>query len=310
MKAVRFERFGPPDVLTLVDVDEPHASAGQVRIRVRAVGVNGLDGKIRAGHLRGVFDVDLPAGTGSDASGVVDEVGDGVTDVRVGDAVLGVGPAVLAEYAVLDAWAHKPEGLSFEEAAGYPIPVETAFRILDLVALAPGRTVLVSGASGGVGSAAVQIARDRGLTVVGTAGPANQDYLRTLGALPTTYGDGLVDRVRALVPDGVDAALDVSGGGVVADCITLTGNPSAVVSIADVTAPQLGAQFSGRPGDVAAALRAAAALHVRGALHIPVQTTFALADAAAAQAHNDAGHAAGRTVVVVSTGPDATRAAR
>lgn len=166
--------------------------------------------------------------------------------------------------------------------------------------------MLISGASGGVGTAAVQIARDRGITVVGTASAANQDYLRGLGALPTTYGDGLVDRVRALAPDGVDAALDLSGAGVIADCIELTGDPAKVVSIADFTAPQLGAQVSYAPGDIPAALRAAAALYVEGCLHIPVETTFALADAAAAQAHNEAGHAAGRTVVVVSAGPGAT----
>nr|WP_308252329.1 zinc-binding dehydrogenase [Pseudonocardia sp. KRD291] len=202
---------------------------------------------------------------------------------------------------MLDAWALKPDSLSFEEAAGYPIPVETAFRILDQVGLEPGATLLVSGASGGVGTAAVQIARTQGITVIGTASPANQDYLRKLGALATTYGDGLVDRVRALAPNGVDAALDVSGSGVIADCIELTGNPSTVVSIADVTAPELGAQMSFAPTDISAALRAAATLHVEGALHIPVETTFSLVDTAAAQAHNEDGHAAGRTVVVLPT---------
>jgi NADPH:quinone reductase-like Zn-dependent oxidoreductase len=306
MKAIRFDRYGPPEVLALVDVDEPHAGPGQVRIAVRAVGVNGLDWKIRAGHMRQVFHVRLPSGTGSDASGVVDQVGAGVSDVEVGDAVFGVGAGVLAEHAVLDAWAVKPAGLSFEEAAGYPIPVETAFRILDQVGVEPGHTVLVSGASGGVGTAVVQIARARGITVVGTASPANQDYLRRLGALPTTYGDGLVDRVRALAPNGVDAALDVSGSGVIADCIELTGDPSKVVSIADFTAPQLGAQVSFAATDISAALRAAAALHHEGALHIPVETTFPLADTAAAQARNEAGHAAGRTVIVVSGEPGAT----
>jgi NADPH:quinone reductase-like Zn-dependent oxidoreductase len=298
MKAIQFEQYGPPDVLALVDIDEPHPGQGQVRIKVRAAGVNGLDWKIRAGHMRQMIDTQLPSGTGSDASGVVDQVGDGVSDVKVGDAVFGIGTSVFAEYAVLDAWAVKPDSLSFEEAAGYPIPVETAFRILDQVGLEPGHTLLISGASGGVGTAAVQIARARGITVIGTASPANQDYLRKLGALPTTYGVGLVDRVHALAPNGVDAALDVSGAGVIADCIELTGNPSKVVSIADFTAPQLGAQVSFAPNDISAALRAAAALHVEGVLHIPVETTYSLADTTAAQARNEAGHAAGRTVVV------------
>jgi NADPH:quinone reductase-like Zn-dependent oxidoreductase len=303
MKAIQFDRYGPPRVLALVDVDEPHPQAGQVRVKVRAVGVNGLDGKIRAGHLQGFFEVTFPSGTGSDAAGIVDEVGDGVTGVQIGDAVFGLGRGVLAEYAVLEVWAPMPDGLSFEEAAGYPIPVETALRILEQVGVEPGQTLLVSGASGGVGTAVVQIAHNRGITVIGTAGPANQDYLRGLGAVPTTYGDGLVDRVRALAPDGIDAALDISGAGVVADCIELTGDPSKVLSISDFTAGQHGAMVSSEAADLAAALREAAALYTKGVLHIPVERAFTLADAAAAQAHNDAGHAAGRTVVVVSGGP-------
>ncbi|MDQ0774222.1 NADPH:quinone reductase-like Zn-dependent oxidoreductase [Streptomyces aurantiacus] len=300
MKAIRFEQYGPPEVLALVDADEPHPQAGQVRIKVRAVGVNGLDWKIRAGHLREVFEVTLPSGTGSDAAGIVDEVGEGVTGVQAGDAVFGTGRGVLAEYAVLDVWAPMPDGLSFEEAAGYPVPVETAFRILEQVGIEPGQTLLVSGASGGVGTAVVQIAHERGITVIGTAGPAHQDYLRGLGAVPTTYGDGLVDRVRALAPSGVDAALDISGSGVVAECIELTGDPAKVLSIADFTAVEQGAKVSFEATEMATALREAATLYTKGVLHIPVEyNTFALADSAAAQAHNAAGHAAGRTVVTV-----------
>ncbi|MTD52895.1 NADP-dependent oxidoreductase [Amycolatopsis pithecellobii] len=300
MKAIRFERYGAPEVLALLDVDEPHPQAGQVRIKVRAVGVNGIDWKIRAGQLREMLDPPMPAGTGSDAAGIVDEVGDGVTGVQAGDAVFGFGAGVLAEYAVLEAWAGMPDGLSFEEAAGYPIPVETAFRILDEVGIQRGQTLFVSGASGGVGTAVIQIAGDRGITVIGTASAANQDYLRALGAVPTTYGDGFADRVRALAPDGIDAALDISGSGVIADCIALTGDPSRVLSIADFTATQQGAKVSFQPGDKAAALRRAAALYAKGALHIPVEKTFTLADVAAAHAYSEAGHAAGRTVITVA----------
>ena len=299
MKAIRFDRFGPPDVLTLVDTDEPHPQAGQVRIEVRAAGVNGLDWKLRAGLVQDVFELSLPSGTGTDAAGIIDEVGDGVTDVRIGDRVFGVGTGALAEYTVLDAWTLMPEGLSFTEAAGYPIPVETALRIVDQIGVQPGQTLLVSGASGGVGTAVVQIARDRGITVIGTAGPANQDYLRGLGAVPTTYGEGLVERVRALAPDGIDAALDISGSGVIAECVELTGDPAKVLSIADFTAPRHGAQVSYEAVDMPAALRRAAELYATGVLEIPVDKTFTLADAAAAQAHNEAGHAAGRTVVTV-----------
>lgn len=133
MKAVQFSEYGGPDVLQIVEAEEPHAGPGQVRIAVRASGVNGLDWKVRAGLVRDFMPVTLPSGSGLDAAGVVDEVGDGVTDVVVGDTVFGSGSATLAQYAVLTDWTAKPAALSFEEAAGYPVPVETAVRILDQV---------------------------------------------------------------------------------------------------------------------------------------------------------------------------------
>jgi hypothetical protein len=148
MKAVQFAEYGGPEVLQIAEVEEPHAGPGQLRIAVRAAGVNGIDWKIRAGYMGGGTPLSRPSGTGTDAAGVVDEVGDGVSDVAVGDEGFGSGSATFAEYAVLSSWAKKPAGLSFEEAAGYPIPVETAIRILDQVGVRPGETLLVSGASG------------------------------------------------------------------------------------------------------------------------------------------------------------------
>lgn len=299
MKAVQFGEYGGPDVLKLVEAEEPHAGAGQVRIAVRAAGVNGFDWKVRTGYMSAQMPIPLPAGTGLDASGVVDEVGDGVTDVAVGDAVFGAGSATLAEYAVLANWAVKPYELSFEEAAGYPVPVETSIRILDQVGVQAGETLLVSGASGGVGSATVQIARDRGITVIGTASERNHDYLRSLGAIPTTYGVGLVERVRALAPRGIDAALDIAGSGVIPELIELTGDASKVLSIADFSAPELGAQVSTGGTGAAAAFAEAARLFSAGKLSIPVEKTFPLEKAAQAHAVSAAGHAAGRIVVTV-----------
>ena len=301
MKAVQFAEYGGPEVLKLVEVDEPHAGAGQVRIAVRAAGVNGMDWKIRAGYMSAQMPIPLPSGTGIDAAGVVDEVGDGVSGVAVGDPVFGSGSATLAEYAVLANWATKPAELSFEEAAGYPIPVETSIRILDQLGVQPGETLLVSGASGGVGSATLQIARDRGITVIGTASERNHDYLRSLGAIPTTYGDGLVERVHALAPDGIDAALDIAGSGVIPELIELTGDPSKVLSIADFSAPEHGAQVPMSGTGAAAALAEAARLFSAGKFSIPVEKTFPLEAAAQAQAEGAAGHAAGRIVVTVSS---------
>jgi NADPH:quinone reductase-like Zn-dependent oxidoreductase len=300
MKAVQFTTFGGPEVLQVVEVDEPHAGDGQVRIKVRAAGVNGIDWKIRAGHLQEQMPLDLPAGTGMDASGIVDEVGDGARGVEVGDAVFGSGTATLAEYAVLDSWARKPASLSFEEAAGFPVPVETAIRIIDQVGVQPGQILLISGATGGVGSAAVQIAKDRGIKVIGTASEKNQDYLASLGAAPTTYGRGLIDRVRTLAPAGVDAALDIAGSGVIPELVELTGDPAKVVSIADFTAPEHGAQVSAEPGDHAAAFAEAARLAEQGVLTLPVQQIYPFDQTAEAHIASADGHVTGRLIVTVS----------
>ncbi|WP_030743399.1 NADP-dependent oxidoreductase [Streptomyces sp. NRRL F-5135] len=297
MKKVSFTEFGGPDVLRLVDAEEPHAGPGQIRIAVRAAGVNPVDWRIREGQILGAHPVELPSGVGQDASGVVDEVGEGVEGVEAGDHVFGEGSATYAEFAVLSAWARMPEGLTFEEAAGYPSVVETALRVIREVGVRSGQTLLVSGASGGVGSAVLQIARDRGITVIGTAGAANQEYLRSLGAVATTYGEGWVERVRRL--GHVDAALDLAGSGVIRELVELTGDPRKVISIADLGAPEFGVRFSGVAGSVPEALGEAVDLISRGKLHIPVEKSYTLAEAAAAHIDSHAGHTRGRRVLVV-----------
>ncbi|MEV7383985.1 NADP-dependent oxidoreductase [Streptomyces lydicus] len=297
MKKVSFAEFGGPDVLHLIDAEEPHPGPGRIRIAVRAAGVNPVDWRVREGQVLGAHPVELPAGVGLDAAGVVDEVGEGVEGVEVGDHVFGEGADTYAEFAVLSAWARIPEGLTFQEAAGYPSVVETALRIIREVGVRSGQTLLVSGASGGVGSAVLQIARDRGITVIGTAGAPNQHYLRSLGALATTYGEGWVERVRQLGP--LDAALDLAGSGVIRELVELTGNPHKVISIADLGAPDLGVRFSGVAGSMPEALAEAVDLISRGKLHIPVEKSYPLAEAAAAHIDSHAGHTRGRRVVVV-----------
>jgi NADPH:quinone reductase-like Zn-dependent oxidoreductase len=297
MKKVSFAEFGGPDVLHLIDAEDPHAGPGQIRIAVRAAGVNPVDWRLREGQVLGAHPIELPAGVGLDAAGVVDEVGEGVEGVEVGDRVFGEGTSTYAEFAVLSAWARMPEGLTFEEAAGYPSVVETALRIIREVGVQSGQTLLVSGASGGVGSAVLQIARDRGITTIGTAGAANQDYLRSLGALATTYGEGWVERVRQL--GHVDTALDLAGSGVIRELVELTGDPQKVVSIADLGAPELGVRFSGVAGSVSEALAEAVGLISRGKLHIPVEKSYTLAEAAAAHIDSQAGHTRGRRVLVI-----------
>jgi NADPH:quinone reductase-like Zn-dependent oxidoreductase len=190
-----------------------------------------------------------------------------------------------------------PASLTFAEAAGYPSVVETALRILRELGVRPGWTLLVSGASGGVGSAVLQIARDRGIRVIGTAGAANQDYLRSLGALATTYGDGWADRVRRL--GRIDAAVDVAGAGVVRELIELTGDPRRVLSIADLGAPELGVRFSGVGGSMPDALAETVKLIERGRLRLPLDRTYPLSEAATAHAESQSGHARGRRVLIV-----------
>ncbi|MEV6769121.1 NADP-dependent oxidoreductase [Nocardia sp. NPDC051030] len=297
MKAMRFAEYGGPEVLTPAEVAEPHPGPGQIRIAVRAAGVNPHDWRLREGQFRRIRPIPLPAGIGQDASGVVDEVGEGVTDIDVGDLVFGRGTNTYAEFAVLSSWARKPDGLSFAEAAGYPSVVETALRVIRLVGVQPGQTLLVSGAAGGVGSAVLQIARERGIAVIGTASAANQDYVRGLGAVPTTYDVGWVERVHQL--GRIDAALDLNGAGVLRGLLDLTGDPDKVITIADLEAPMLGIRFAGVGGNMPEALTEAVDLIARGKLHIPVDKSYPLTEAASAHADSQAGHTRGRRVLLV-----------
>ncbi len=300
MKAIQYSRFGGPEVLELVELPDPHPGNGQIRIAVRAAGVNPIDWKLRNGMRGG----DLPQQTGREAAGVVDEVGEGVSDAAVGDEVFGfvAGGGGAAELALLADYAPIAPSLDFARAAGLPVAVETAWRTLDLLGVGDGDTVLINGAAGAVGSSAAQLARGRGARVIGTASPNNHDYLRSLGAEPTTYGDGLVERVRELAPGGVDAALDAAGGGALPALVELARGPERVVTIADYEgARETGARMSGGPG----AQRAVHALHDIGPLietgqfSLSVAQTFPLADIAQAHRLSEAGHVRGKLVLLV-----------
>jgi NADPH:quinone reductase-like Zn-dependent oxidoreductase len=299
VKAIRFDEYGGPEVLYVADVEPPTAGPGEVRIAVHAAGANPGDGKIRAGYFKDFVPVNFPSGTGVDAAGIVDQVGAGVEGVVVGDRVFGNGRSTWAEQAILTTWAKMPGGLNFDQAAGYPLPAETAIRILSLAQVKPGETLLVNGASGGVGSAVTQIARHRGITVIGIASEPNHGYVRQFGAIPAAYGDGLVDRVSQAAPGAIDAALDIAGSGVLGELIELTGDASRVVSINDFGAEALGATLSVAIGDFPAALGEVADLIRQGKFAIPVARSFPLAAAGEAQESSALGHVAGRTVVTV-----------
>jgi NADPH:quinone reductase-like Zn-dependent oxidoreductase len=297
MKAAQFSRFGGPEVLEIVDLPDPHAGPGQVRIAVRAAGLNASDWKKR----QGLMDQELPQTLGYEAAGVVDELGDDVTDAAIGDRVFGLSAdgAAQAELAVLSFYAPIPPSLDFAQAAALPAAVETAWRALDQLGAGSGTTLLINGASGSVGSAATQLAVAREARVVGTAGPANQDYLRSLGAEPVTYGEGMAERVRALAPDGVDLALDVAGSGVLPDLIELAGGAEHVLTVADFQgARQYGVRFSrGDDGRALHALTEIGPLIESGRFSLPVARTFPLADIAEAQRASEQGHVRGKIVL-------------
>lgn len=300
MRAVVFEDFGGPDVLEVRDVPEPHAGAGQVRVKVQAAGVNPFDTKVRAGLTKGFVDPVLPAIPGFEVAGVVDEAGDGA-EFAVGDEVVGWSEGgSYAEYAIGGNLARKPAGLGWEQAVGVPVAGETAQRVLDLLGVKSGETILIHGAAGAVGSVAVQLAKAAGLTVVGTASVANHDYLRSIGAVPIEYGEGLLERVRAAAPQGVDAVFDTAGKGGLEESIELRGGTDRIVTIADYAAAVLGIQVSGGGGSpeaIRAGLEAQLQAAADGKLTIRVAETFALADAAKAQELSESGHARGKIVV-------------
>ncbi|WP_298229526.1 NADP-dependent oxidoreductase [Gryllotalpicola sp.] len=209
----RYDRFGGPDVIEVVDLPEPHPGPGQMRVRVRFAGLNPIDYKIFGGL--GDYGVVLPSGVGQDFSGDVDEVGEGATGFAVGDAVLGaIRHQGAGDFVIADPGSvvvRKPEGLAYELAGALGVAGRTAWASVAAIDPQPGETVFVSAAAGGVGILAAQLVLRAGASVVGTAGEANHSFLEALGVTPVVYGDGLVERLREAAPGGYQAALDNHG---------------------------------------------------------------------------------------------------
>jgi NADPH:quinone reductase-like Zn-dependent oxidoreductase len=294
MKALLFARYGDPSVLKIAEVPAPHPGPGQIRIAVRTAGVSPGDAALRSGAWRERAPLHLPYVVGIDGAGTADEIGPGVEGARPGDEVFGLRArgGTAAEFALLDAWAPKPPTMTWAQAGGAAAAIETSVRALDAVAAAPGTTLLVDGATGGVGAVLVQLAVARGARVLGTASPTNHDYLAGLGAHPLTYGPGLPARVA----EPVHAAIDVAGRGGLADLLTLTGNPARVVTLVDPAAASLGVRLSlqNPSADHRAVLEQAAAV----AIH--VAATYPLAAAAEAHAAVATGHTRGKIVLTVA----------
>jgi NADPH:quinone reductase-like Zn-dependent oxidoreductase len=304
MKAVRFQEYGDFDVLRVDEVDDPVPGEGELLLRVKAAGINPIDWKIVHGWVSGGKPLAEPRGLGFDVAGVVERVGPGVSGVVPGDELLGapITPAY-AELALSrpDMLVRRPPGVPWEVAGGLGVVVGTAYATLARLAVKQGETLLVLGASGGVGSMATQLAAARGVRVVGTASPSKLEQLRALGATPVAYGDGLAERLREAAPDGVDAVLDASGHGELAAAVELAGGPERVLSIASsAEAAKQGVEFhAGGGGEhTLTALEEVLPLIEAGTISFPIAGTYELGQVGDALRESEHGHPAGKLVVV------------
>jgi NADPH:quinone reductase-like Zn-dependent oxidoreductase len=304
-RAVQFESFGGPEALRLNEVPAPQAGAGQLRVRVVAAGLNPMDWFMTSdAETASRFGLSLPCGFGTDYAGVVDQVGEGVTGFEVGDRVFGGAMSrAVADYVLVEQEGtiavggdvhHTPDGLDDRIAAVLTIAGCTASAALPVVNPGPGDTVLIGGAGGGVGVFAVQLARLAGARVIGTGSASSADALRALGAEPVTYGAGLVDRVRALAPDGVTAAIDLFGTETVQaarELAVLDGRITTIAAQLEGITPANGANAAPGAIEKIAALAASGRLRVPVAAHFPVEQ---IRDAVELQA---ARHVHGKVVI-------------
>ncbi|KPI01898.1 NADPH:quinone reductase [Actinobacteria bacterium OV450] len=305
MRAMAYETYGGTEVLTETRLPMPKVAPGEILVKVKCAGVNPVDWKIMAGGLDALMDVVYPVVPGWDVAGTVERVGIDVPEFAVGDEVMAyarkdyVHGGTFAEYVSVPvrAAAAKPASLGWHEAAGLPLAGLTAYQLLTRLATGKDDTVLIHGAAGGVGSFGVQIARALGARVIGTASARNHDRLRELGCEPVEYGDGLVERVRALAPDGITVAADFVGGVLdVTQAVLAKGGRHA--SIADHTVLGAGGQWMWVRPDTEA-LAELGRLADAGQLTVTVAKTFPLSELAAAFELSRTGRTAGKIVVEV-----------
>jgi NADPH:quinone reductase-like Zn-dependent oxidoreductase len=295
--------FGGPEVLEIVEAPEPHATIGQLRVRVGSAGLNPVDWMVAGSpEIASEFGVSLPAGFGNDFAGTVDEVGEGVTGFAVGDRVYGGarGRAV-SEHVVVDLHSerlnHTPNGVDDVTASTLQIAGRTADAALAAINLRHGDTVLIGGAAGGVGVFAVQLAKLLGARVIGTGAAGSSQFLREIGAEPVLYGDGLVERVRELAPSGITAAADLHGVGAALAAIDLGVSPERISTIA-ASVPGLLARAVGGQDATPNALDRIATLIAEGRLSVPIAASFPMARIREAVALQASGHVHGKVVVI------------
>jgi NADPH:quinone reductase-like Zn-dependent oxidoreductase len=302
-KAVRFEQYGGIDVLKVTDVPLPEPAAGEVLVKVKAAAINPGEAKIREGLLHERWPATFPSGEGSDLAGVVDQLGPGVSDFAVGDEVVGFTErrASHAQYVIVEAGnlTAKPANVSWEVAGSLFIAGTTAYAAVRAVSLKPGETVAVSGAAGGVGSLAVQLARRAGAEVIGIAGPANHEWLTAHGVKPVAYGEGLAERLGEAA-DRIDAFIDTHGQGYVKLAIELGLDPARIDTIIDFAGFQeYGVKAEGTSAaSTAEVVAELAALVADGSLEVPIAATFPLDEVRAAFEQLEQGHTRGKIVLL------------
>ncbi|MCV7226297.1 NADP-dependent oxidoreductase [Mycolicibacterium komossense] len=308
MKAVQFDGYGDIDVLQVREVPRPEPGRGEVLVAVKAAGINPGEAMIRRGALHEQFPATFPSGQGSDLAGVVTELGAGVQGFAVGDEVLGFSDlrSSHAEYVVVPAeqLTGKPAGVPWEVAGGLFVAGTTAYAAVRSVNLTPGDAVAVSGASGGVGSIAVQLAKRTGATVLGVAGPSNDDWLAAHGVIPVNYGDGLADRLREASPSGrVEAFLDLFGGGYVELAVDELGvEPDRIDTIIDFPAVEkFGVKLEGSAMAAnVAVLAELAGLIAAGELEVPIAGVYPLERVQDAYLALEQRHTRGKLVLGIS----------
>jgi NADPH2:quinone reductase len=304
VKAFGYRSNGGPDVQDFLDLDMPTPMPGELLVEVRNAGVNPVDWKIRSGLLGEAAASDLPAVLGSEVSGVVREVGKDVEGFAENDEVFGSvapGSGGYAEFTLVTATAaaHKPPQVSFSDAATLPVAAATAYDGVSQLDLKEGQTLLINGVGGGVGVAAAQIARDLGINVIGTAGEDKRALVETLGATLVPYGDGVDQRIRQILPDGVDAIFDLAGGDGLRAVAGLVADRSKLISAGDAAVAELGGHLIERDR-TSRVLEIVGALVAEGKLDPHVEDVRPLSEAADALAAVEIGHARGKVVIEVS----------
>ena len=303
-KAVRYEEFGGIDVLRVEEVERPVPGAGQVLVRVKAAGINPSEAVIRTGAVAQIFPSTFPSGQGSDLAGLIEEVGAGPGGFSPGDEVIGFtdNRASQAELVLVEAGdlTHKPEKVSWEAAGGLYVAGATAWGAVHAVQPKKGETVVISGAAGGVGSLAVQLARRTGATVIGLASDSNHEWLKSYGVIPVAYGDGVAVRIRAAASGGVDAFIDTHGDGYVELALALGVAAGRIDTIADyAAAAKHGVKTDGgaEAGPGATVLAELAGLIADGHLEVPIANVYPMAQVRDAYTELERRHTHGKIVL-------------